>query len=227
MFGTLQDRLVKELRLAGITEIEAANAFLRDRLSARPQRALCRRAGRRGLGLHPHSRRRSRRDPVRSRRSGRSATTIASPTGRSNCRSRRARCGPHFVKARVKVHVYPDGSHALFHGPRCIGRYDEKGRLKDDRRCPTRRLNPLGGAPCGRHGQASGLPTPPTGEQNQKKRTIRRATKTGQLNSLSTGISAREISECRLGRAQTCCRRCRCRERHGGGRWPTMRGFPC
>jgi hypothetical protein len=25
---------------------------------------------------------------------------------------------------------------------------------------------------CGRHGQASGLPTPPTGEQNQKKRTF-------------------------------------------------------
>jgi hypothetical protein len=23
----------------------------------------------------------------------------------------------HFVKARVKVHLYPDGSHALFHGP--------------------------------------------------------------------------------------------------------------
>ena len=34
---------------------------------------------------------------------------------------------PHFVKARVKVHVYPDGSHAVFHGPRCIGRYDDKG----------------------------------------------------------------------------------------------------
>jgi len=38
---------------------------------------------------------------------------------------------PHFVKARVKVHVYPDGSHALFHGPRCIGRYDEKGTIRD------------------------------------------------------------------------------------------------
>jgi hypothetical protein len=37
---------------------------------------------------------------------------------------------PHFVKARVKVHVYPDGSHALFHGPRCIGRYDEQGALR-------------------------------------------------------------------------------------------------
>ena len=31
MFGTLQDRLPKELRLAGITDIEAANAFIRDR----------------------------------------------------------------------------------------------------------------------------------------------------------------------------------------------------
>ena len=39
---------------------------------------------------------------------------------------------PRFVKARVKPRVYPDGSHALFHGPRCIGRYDEKGRLKDN-----------------------------------------------------------------------------------------------
>ena len=38
---------------------------------------------------------------------------------------------PHFVKARVKVHVYPDGSHALFHGPRCIGRYDANGAIKD------------------------------------------------------------------------------------------------
>ena len=35
---------------------------------------------------------------------------------------------PHFVKARVKVHVYPDGSHALVHGPRCIIRYDRKAR---------------------------------------------------------------------------------------------------
>ena len=38
---------------------------------------------------------------------------------------------PHFVKARVKVHVYPDGSHAVFHGPRCIGRYDENGTIRD------------------------------------------------------------------------------------------------
>ena len=38
---------------------------------------------------------------------------------------------PHFVKARVNVHLHPDGSHALFHGPRCIGRYDANEALKD------------------------------------------------------------------------------------------------
>ena len=38
---------------------------------------------------------------------------------------------PQFVKAWVKVHVDADGSHALFHGLRCIGRYDENGALKD------------------------------------------------------------------------------------------------
>jgi hypothetical protein len=61
---------------------------------------------------------------------------------------------PHFVKARVRVHVYPDGSHAVFHGPRCIGRYDENRTIKDAKNAA---LTPLGDAPRGRHGQASGL----------------------------------------------------------------------
>ena len=37
---------------------------------------------------------------------------------------------PHFIKAKVKLHACPDGSHAVFHGPRCIGRYDKKGQPK-------------------------------------------------------------------------------------------------
>ena len=36
---------------------------------------------------------------------------------------------PHYVRAIVKVRQYPDGSHAIFHGPRCLGRYDRQGRL--------------------------------------------------------------------------------------------------
>jgi hypothetical protein len=41
---------------------------------------------------------------------------------------------PHFVKARVKVRTYPDGTHAIFHGPRCLGRYDAKGLIRDEKR---------------------------------------------------------------------------------------------
>jgi hypothetical protein len=36
----------------------------------------------------------------------------------------------HFVRSTVKVRQYCDGSHAIFHGPRCIGRYDAKGALR-------------------------------------------------------------------------------------------------
>ena len=35
-----------------------------------------------------------------------------------------------FVKARVKVRQYHHGSHAVFHGPRCLGRYDAQGALQ-------------------------------------------------------------------------------------------------
>ena len=29
----------------------------------------------------------------------------------------------HFVRAKVRVHQYPDGSIAIFHGPRCLVRW--------------------------------------------------------------------------------------------------------
>ena len=135
MFATLQDRLVKEFKLAGITDIEAANAFLRE------------------VYLPAHN----ARFAVDPAGEGSAFTPIPGvdldeilcvqeerQVGADNCVSYRtlklqipeSPMRPHFVKARVKVHVYPDGSHALFHGPRCIGRYDDNGRLKatDDAR---------------------------------------------------------------------------------------------
>ena len=33
----------------------------------------------------------------------------------------------HFVKLRVRVHEYPDGTLAVFHGPRCLARYRADG----------------------------------------------------------------------------------------------------
>ena len=33
----------------------------------------------------------------------------------------------HYVKAKVVVHEYPDGTLAVFHGPRCLARYTADG----------------------------------------------------------------------------------------------------
>jgi hypothetical protein len=35
----------------------------------------------------------------------------------------------HYVKARVRVHAYPDGRLAVFHGPRCLARFTAGGAL--------------------------------------------------------------------------------------------------
>jgi hypothetical protein len=35
----------------------------------------------------------------------------------------------HYVKVTVLVHTYPDGTLAVFHGPRCLVRYQADGRL--------------------------------------------------------------------------------------------------
>src|SRR2546421_6591090 len=40
----------------------------------------------------------------------------------------KSRARAHYVKARVKVHQYPDGMLAVFHGPRLLARYDAAGK---------------------------------------------------------------------------------------------------
>src|SRR6516165_10394217 len=135
-FGTLQDRLVKELRLVGITTIEDANVFIRNvYVPAYNARFAIEPAGD-GSAFTPIP--------------GVDLDEILCvqeerQVGNDNCVSYRtlklqipeSPMRPHFVKARVKVHVYSDGSHALFHGPRCIGRYDADGALKttQDEKC--------------------------------------------------------------------------------------------
>ena len=55
-----------------------------------------------------------------------------------------SRLRPHYVKARVRVHQYPDGSLAVFHGPRAIARYPPMGnRPKSRRRSSRLPRNPL------------------------------------------------------------------------------------
>jgi hypothetical protein len=43
-----------------------------------------------------------------------------------------SRLRPHFVKAKVRVHQYYDGTHAIFHGPQCLARYDADGRVIEE-----------------------------------------------------------------------------------------------
>jgi transposase len=126
VFHTLQDRLTKELALAEIVTIEAANVFLR------------------GIYIPAHN----ARFAVKAEQEG--SAFIAIPgtdlgeilcvqeerqVGNDNCVSFNrlklqipaSPLRPHFVKARVKVRQYHDGTHAIFHGQRCLGRYDQKG----------------------------------------------------------------------------------------------------
>jgi hypothetical protein len=131
LFHTLQDRLVKELALAGIAEVEAANEFIRT------------------VYIPAHN----ARFAVKAEQEG--SAFVAIPGVDLNeilCEQEDRQVGkdntvafnclrlqippsplrPHFVHARVKVHQYPDGSHAIFHGRRCLGRHDSAGVLQEE-----------------------------------------------------------------------------------------------
>jgi len=131
-FHTLQDRLTKELALAAIDTIEAANTFIRD------------------VYVPAHN----GRFAVKAEQEGVAFVAIKGvdigeilciqeerQVGNDNCvtfnklklQIPESPLRAHFVKATVKVRHYQDGSHAVFHGQRCLGRYDDKGTLKQEK----------------------------------------------------------------------------------------------
>jgi transposase len=127
-FGTLQSRLAKELRLFGITDIATANQYIRDvylpmhnKLFARPAQ------------IPQESGFVKVRDPetlvdilcvqtnrvvARDNTVSYQGRTLQIPQGQGR---------PHYVKANVRVHEYPDGTLAIFHGPRRLARYTAEG----------------------------------------------------------------------------------------------------
>jgi transposase len=128
MFGTLQDRLIKELALTGITEIGAANAWIKTvylpthnkrfmAVPALPDSAfVTTEASRLTEALCHEDDRTVGRD-----------NTIAWAGMRLQLPESPLR--RHYVQAKVKVHAYPDGTLAVLHGPRVIGRYSGDGVL--------------------------------------------------------------------------------------------------
>jgi hypothetical protein len=129
MFGTLQDRLPKELALAGIATVEAANRFIREvylpahnaRFAVAPElpdSAFVAVADRGALAeiLCAEEERIVARD-----------NTVG--FGRLRLQLPPSPLRHHFVKARVRVRVYPDGTLAVAHGPRILARYRADGTL--------------------------------------------------------------------------------------------------
>ncbi len=134
MFGTLQKRLPQELRLAGISTMADANRFLAEVFwpahnmrfatpAEEPASAFVRFAGDLDDILCVQEERVVAGDnTVRYK-----GVSLQIPADRHR---------HHYVKARVRVHHYPDGHLAVFHGPRCLARYDADGERidNDDRR---------------------------------------------------------------------------------------------
>jgi len=128
MFGTLQDRLIKELAKAAITEVEAANRWIGEvylpahnarfaRPAALPETAFVRVTDQALLieALCVQEQRVVGRD-----------NTVSFE--RLKLQLPETPLRHHFVKAQVRVHQYPDGRLAVFHGPRCLARYDAEGK---------------------------------------------------------------------------------------------------
>ena len=126
-FGTLQDRLVKELALAGIATVEAADRFIADTYLPDHNRRFTTQPELEDSAFVPleHP---GQIDDILCRRTER--TVARDNTVRYERRVLQIPATParhHYVKARVRVHEYPDGTLALFHGPRCLARYTANG----------------------------------------------------------------------------------------------------
>ena len=153
-----------ELRLAGITDMVEANRFLKEVFLPHFNARFATPAEDRGTAfvpftgfarrhpVHPRGTHRSNDNTVRYKR-----LALQIPAGRHR---------RHYVKARVRVHEYPDGTMAVFGMDRDVWRdttpMANRSTAKPARpRDPLRRDRP---APCGR----TAAPRPTTSPQGQK-----------------------------------------------------------
>ena len=125
MFGTLQKRLPQELELAGITDMATANRFLKELYLPAHNARFARPAEDTGSAFVPFAGNLADILCVQEDRVVGNDNTVRYkglslqiPAGRHR---------HHYVKASVRVHEYPNGNLAVFHGPRCLARYKEDG----------------------------------------------------------------------------------------------------
>lgn len=126
-FGTHQERLPRELALARIVDMEAANRYLDRRYRRTYNAEFAVPAAAFGSAYVPW---------IGGNIEEVLCEQFERTVGNDNCVSfdglvlqipaDQHRC--HYVKAQVRVHRYSNGELAVFHGPRALARYDSKGK---------------------------------------------------------------------------------------------------
>lgn len=133
MFGTLQGRLPKELKRAGITDRETANRFLKNKFIPEfNQRFRIKPEQEEGAFVPWLSCNMNLNEIlcIQETRTVNKDNTISYQNKRLQIPHNKYRFS--YAKAEVRVHEYYDGSVSIFHGPRLLGRYDTQGELLID-----------------------------------------------------------------------------------------------
>ena len=127
-FATHQERLPKELAHAGITDLAAANRYLARHYRPAFNAEFAVPAREEGSAFVPW---------IGGALDDILCEQVERTVGNDNCvrhdnlflqlPADRHRC--HYVKAKVRVHRYPDGRLAVFHGPRRLADYNAEGKL--------------------------------------------------------------------------------------------------
>jgi len=125
-FKTHQGRLPKELALAGITDIASANRYLAEVYLPAFNKEFCVKAEASGSAFV---------SPSTDQYKDILCEHYERQVGKDNCVQFEGlklqipanHYRMHYVKVKVKIHRYSDGSLGIFHGPRLLVRYDEKG----------------------------------------------------------------------------------------------------
>ena len=127
MFGTLQGRLPKDLQLAGITMVEAANGWLKAHYIAEHSAEFAIKAEQEGTAFVADTHQAWREALcVIDDRTVANDNTIAWNGRRLQLPENRLR--PHFVKAVVRIHEYPHGTTRLFLGPHRLATFTADGQ---------------------------------------------------------------------------------------------------
>lgn len=130
VFRTLQDRLPKEVRLAGITTIEDANRWLAETYLAQHNARFAVAPEQDGSAFVT-DRTGAARDILTIQEERQVGNDNTVKWRRLILQLPPSRLRPHFVRATVRVHEYPDGTIAVFLGPHRLADYDPFGQLVD------------------------------------------------------------------------------------------------